>query len=144
MKKLVIVLLVAFALAACSTFEPQWQAALKQPATGVTGAWIGRWQSEHNGHNDVLRCVVSSKTNGQYETHFHAKYTTCCFPVSFAYKLDMTVREANGTHQFSGEADLGYLAGGVYRYEGNGTAQQLLFHYRCPSDHGTFRLQRPQ
>ena len=141
-------LLVAFLVATligCSTFDRDWKTAANQPTNDIEGRWIGRWHSQTNGHNDVLRCLITKKADNLYETHFHAKYKLCSFfPVSFGYALDMTVTRDNGKRKFKGQTDRGSLAGGVYHYTGQGDTNQLHFNYRASKDHGTFKLQRPE
>ncbi len=125
----------------CSTFDRDWKAATN--TTGIEGRWIGRWHSDHNQHNDVLRCLVTRKEGNVYSTRFHAKYKFGFLPISFGYGLEMTVTEASGQYQFQGQADLGKLAG-LYHYAGSGGTNQLQFNYRSPKDHGTFNLKRPK
>jgi hypothetical protein len=129
--------------AGCSTFDRDWEAA-SNDASGIEGQWAGRWHSDTNQHNDVLRCLITRKEAGVYHTRFHAIYTWGILPISYGYGLDMTVTEANGQYQFQGQADLGKLAGGVYHYDGSGSPNQLQFNYRSPKDHGTFSLERPE
>ncbi len=126
----------------CSPFDRDWKSA--STATGIEGQWVGRWHSDHNQHNDVLRSLITRKEDKIYSTRFHAKYKFCFLPISFGYGLDMTVTEANGQYQFQGQVDLGKLAGGVYQYNGTGTTNQLNIDFRSPKDHGTFRLKRPE
>ena len=126
----------------CSTFDRDWNSA--QQSAGIEGRWVGRWHSDTNQHNDVLRCLITRKEVGVYHTRFHAKYKWGILPISFGYGLDMTVTESNGQYQFQGEADLGKLAGGLYHYNGSGTTNQLQFNYRSPKDQGTFQLQRSE
>ena len=130
--------------AACSTFERDWRAAVETNATGIEGRWIGRWNSDANGHNDVLRCLVTKKTDSVYETRFHARYSRWIIPLSFAYALDMNVTAAGGAYKFLGQADLGSLAGGIYHYTGEGNTAGLYFNFKADNDHGTFRLKRPE
>lgn len=127
--------------AGCSTFNRDWAAATS--GNGIEGQWVGRWHSDHNQHNDVLRCLITRKEREVFTTRFHAKYKLGILPINFEYALEMAVSESNGQYQFQGEADLGKLAGGIYQYTGTGTTNQLQFDYRSPKDHGTFQLQRP-
>ena len=143
MKFIVITLILLF-VAGCSTFERDWRAASHDKSTGIEGRWIGRWNSNANGHNDVLRCLITSKEKSIYETRFHAKYSLWFIPVSYGYKLNMTTKHLDSNHHFEGEADLGLLAGGIYKYTGEGNTSELRFNYRAKFDHGTFRLQRPK
>ena len=125
----------------CSTFDRDWNSNIN--TGGIEGRWVGRWHSDHNQHNDVLRCLITREEGSIYSTRFHAKYKLLGFlPISFGYGLNMTVTEDNGQYQFQGQADLGKLAGGLYQYAGSGTNDQLQFDYRSPKDHGTFNLPR--
>lgn len=128
---------------ACSTFERDWRAATESNATGIEGRWVGRWNSNTNGHNDILRCLVTKKTDTVYETRFHAKYSRWIIPLGFGYGMDMNVTAADGVYQFRGQADLGMLAGGVYQYTGEGNTTDLRFNFQAEKDRGTFSLQRP-
>ncbi len=127
----------------CSSFNRDWKKAAGQPIQGIEGRWIGRWHSDHNQHNGVLRCLISKKEGDLYETRFHAKYKLSILTISYPYDMVMTINSSGDTYNFKGEANLGKLAGGVYRYDGIGTTNNLAINYRSPKDHGTFRLQRP-
>lgn len=140
-------LVVAFWLSGCSTFERDWKAAA-QTSFGTNGAiagrWEGTWRSEVNGHNDQLRCLMTPLTNGLHSARYHAKYKKGIFRFSFGYTIPLQVRRANDAFQFEGEADLGWLAGGIYRCEGSATATNFLSTYRSKYDHGTFQMERPR
>ena len=127
----------------CSSFNRDWKKAAGQPIQGIEGRWIGRWHSDHNQHNGVLRCLISKKEGDLYETRFHAKYKLSILTISYPYNMVMTINSNGDTYNFKGEANLGRLAGGVYQYGGTGTTNNLAINYRSPKDHGTFRLQRP-
>jgi len=131
-------------LAGCSGFHREWRAAARQPAplADLTGRWEGRWLSEVNGHEGRLRCLISRQSDGACQAYFHAQYAQI---LSFGYrvKLQVATNQA-GTYQLAGEADLGRLAGGLYRYEGNATATNFFSTYRSEKDHGTFHMVRPR
>ena len=127
----------------CSSFNRDWKKAAGQEIQGIEGRWIGRWHSDHNQHNGVLRCLISKKEVDLYETRFHAKYKLSILTISYPYDMVMTINSSGDTYYFKGEANLGRLAGGVYQYDGIGTINHLAINYRSPKDHGTFRLQRP-
>jgi hypothetical protein len=126
----------------CSSFNRDWKKAAGQAIQGIEGRWIGRWHSDHNQHNGVLRCLISKKEGDLYEARFHAKYKLSILTISYPYDMVMTINSSGDTYNFKGEANLGRLAGGVYRYDGTGTTNNLAINYRSPKDHGTFRLQR--
>ena len=58
--------------------------------------------------------------------------------------MDMTITKNGAKYEFTGEADLGKLAGGVYQYGGTGTTNRIDINYRADKDHGTFKLERPE
>ena len=126
----------------CSTFDRDWNATTN--TIGIEGRWVGRWHSDHNQHNGVLRCLIIKKSGEVYETRFHAKYKLSIFTISYPYDMEMTITRTDDAFNFKGEADLGWLAGGLYKYDGTGTTSNLAINYRSPKDHGTFRLQRPE
>ena len=130
-------------LSGCSTFNRDWKAAAVKPmlANSVEGRWEGKWHSDHNGHTGGLRALVTKLDSGQYEARFHATYAVV---LSFSSTVNLDVRPAGGLQQFSGSADLGKAAGGLYHYEGKASATNFFSTYKCPSDHGTFQMVRPK
>src|SRR5689334_10561360 len=101
----------------CTSFNTEWKKAAALPATdGMTGRWEGRWLSDVNGHNGRLRCVVTKQEDGTYQARFHAKYQSV---LSFGYTVPLKAERTNDTYTFNGEADLGWLAGGIYHYAGH-------------------------
>jgi hypothetical protein len=138
-------LAVALLGAGCSSFDRAWRnAGQNPPATNaITGRWDGVWRSEVNGHTDRLRCLVTWQTNDTYSARFHAKYKKGLFRFSFGYAVPLQVERQGNSFRFQGEADLGWLAGGVYRYEGAATVTNFFSTYRSQYDHGVFQMARP-
>jgi hypothetical protein len=128
----------------CSSFNRDWNKAADQSFEGMEGRWIGRWHSDYNQHNGVLRCLITKRKGETYHTRFHAKYKLSFITVSYPYDMDMTLTPQGDTFIFTGQADLGKLAGGLYHYDGNGTVQRIDINYRADKDHGTFLLERPE
>ena len=128
----------------CSSFNRDWRQAAQVPAQGVEGRWIGGWHSDYNQHEGPLRCLITKKDGNTYHTRFHAKYKLGFLTISYPYDMDMTITLNAKTYSFKGEADLGWLAGGVYQYDGNGTLANIDMDYQASKDHGTFRLYRPK
>ena len=135
-------LVALFVLSGCSTFNRDWKASSSKPmpAGSVEGRWEGKWHSDHNGHTGGLRALVTKLDSGQYEARFHATYAVV---LSFSSTVNLDVRPAGGLQQFSGSADLGKAAGGLYHYEGKASGTNFFSTYKCPSDHGTFQMARP-
>jgi hypothetical protein len=136
-----------FLLAGCSSFQGDWNKTLaaKTATTGLIGPWEGTWRSEVNGHNNVLQCIVSRSEEGVYSARFHAKYKTPLqVTVSFGYTVPLSVQLTNDLWHFSGSANLGWMAGGVYTYEGSASATNFTSTYNSKYDHGVFQMRRPE
>ncbi len=124
----------------CHTFNHDWEKAAPQPATDdLQGCWQGVWVSDVTHHTDQLRCVVTKNADG-YHARFHAKYHKV---LSFGYTVPLKVEGGPVAFKFSGDANLGLLAGGMYHYEGHADATNFFSTYSCKYDHGTFQMTRP-
>ena len=127
----------------CSTFEQDWRhSVLQAPAKAGSpvGPWKGTWLSQKNGHTGELRCIVTQLTPDTYEYRFKATYWKL-FRYSYNVNLLTTCKE--GTCTFKGTEDLGFLAGGLYSYEGVINDTNFNSTYSCKFDHGTFQMSRP-
>lgn len=126
----------------CSSFNSEWRRAGHQsaPQDSIAGQWEGRWVSDVNAHTGKLRCIVSGETNGICQARFRATYRKI---LSFSYTVDLRVERRDGGWAFSGEEDLGAMAGGVYRYQGNATVTNFHSTYDSKYDRGLFEMRRP-
>ncbi|HUS34439.1 MAG TPA: hypothetical protein VM680_03710 [Verrucomicrobiae bacterium] len=129
-------------LCGCSSFNKEWKAALKAPIpqNSIEGPWTGEWRSEKNGHHGALRCVVSKASEKTYRAHYHAVYWKI---LRFSYAATLNAEQTNGAVHLRGEANLGKLAGGVYKYDGSATSAEFRSTYSSKYDHGTFDMSRP-
>lgn len=135
-----IALIVAALLAGCSTFNRDWKAMASEPIPGgVDGRWDGRWSSDASGHDGALRCIVSTDEAGATTARYRATYAGI---LSYEYSVPMVIERDGALHRFAAEADLGWLAGGVYEYEGTISGDAFHATYSCSRDHGTFEMQR--
>src|ERR1043166_2612283 len=139
-----IALALGLAAAGCSSFERAWrQAEVTDGGTNtIVGRWSGSWNSEVTHHHDQLRCVITPQTNNILSARFHAKYKKL-FRFSFSYTVPLAVQLKEGIFYFEGEADLGWYAGGMYRYQGSASRTNFFSTYQCKYDHGTFQMTRP-
>jgi hypothetical protein len=137
-----IVLMPALVLvgASCGSFNREWKRSGRNPvvASGLEGRWEGEWLSDVNGHHGRLRCIIV-REGEIYRARFHAKYRKI---LSFGYTVPLKAEVTTNGFSFQGEADLGALAGGLYRYEGKADAANFFSTYSCKYDHGTFQMQR--
>ena len=136
-------------LCGCSQFESKWKAAALQesqaaPAAGIEGRWEGTWQSEGNSHSGGLRCIITRTSDATFHADYHATYWKL---FQFGYSMPLTVTPPAApdeeTTSFAGDADLGWLAGGNYHYDGHATPADFYCTYRSARDHGTFKMTRP-
>ena len=137
-----IVAFVGLIASGCSTFNYEWQREARKPAptNAITGAWEGRWISDVNGHSGRLRCLIAQGTNGVLDARFYATYKRV---LHFGYTVPLQPRFAPNGTAFMGSADLGILAGGVYRYSGYATPTNFFSSYDSKYDRGTFVMERP-
>ncbi|MBE0542776.1 MAG: hypothetical protein IH623_15575 [Verrucomicrobia bacterium] len=127
----------------CSTFNRDWRTATQEshaPAS-IAGRWEGRWLSEVNGHTGELRGLLKQTYDDQWSAQFRATYWKV---FRFSSSVELTVKPHEGGWRFTGEKNLGKLAGGVYQYEGNATSTDFSATYRSKYDHGIFEMQRPE
>jgi len=127
----------------CSTFNSEWEkaAATPAPANDFVGRWDGLWLSDKNGHHGRLRCLVAKLD----DHHYRARYRATWWKIfRFGYAVTMQVEKSDNVFTFEGEADLGWLAGGVYHYDGQATPTNFFSTYKSKYDHGTFRMKRPE
>lgn len=129
----------------CRRFRREWEEreerAASAPASdrGMAGLWRGEWISNATGHKGELRCIMTQLGAGRYSAFFHARYMRL---LRVCYETELVGTVEDGIFRFSGEQDLGRLAGGVYRYEGEADASNFVSTYESRYDHGEFRLSR--
>lgn len=123
----------------CSSFNREWRQAPTTATDPVEGRWKGRWVSSSNGHNGALRCLISKLDDETYQCRYRANYQ---WILRFDYAMPLTVREQDGVYHFTGQADLGTLAGGIYTYEGSIAGKDFRANYNSRYDCGVFEMSR--
>jgi hypothetical protein len=143
MKKLFLVSLLLLVATGCCSFNRDWKNALAAPRTDtdISGAWEGRWLSDKNGHTGKLRGILTEAGPDEYNARFRATFWKI---FRATYEVPLKYERKNGEFLLRGEADLGLLSGGVYRYEGKATPESFFSTYRCKYDHGTFEMKRAE
>ena len=130
------------ALTGCLSFEQRWKEAAVQhvPKGSIAGRWTGHWTRDESDQRGRIRCILTLLKRGTYEARFQTK-TLAVIPfertVRFAPKL------SGGLHHFEGEANLGWLTGGVYRFKGKIDATQCFATYASGRGSGAVELSRP-
>jgi hypothetical protein len=130
-------------VAGCSSFRRQWraQAAEPVPPVEITGRWEGIWQSEVNGHRGRLLGLIEKTGQETYQARFRATFWKI---LRYGYTVELKAEpEPGGFLRFTGEADLGWWAGGVFRYEGWASSSTFEARYEAKSDSGIFEMGRP-
>ena len=140
-KNLLLLTGILFVASGCVSFNHVWnETTTNPPPDSMLGRWQGVWVSDVNHHTDQLRCIVTQKSDGTYRARFHAKYHKV---LSFGYTVPLKVEMQTNGFEFSGEANLGWLAGGIYHYAGHADATNFFSTYSCKYDYGTFQMGRP-
>ncbi|MEX0702228.1 MAG: hypothetical protein WD069_09045 [Planctomycetales bacterium] len=127
--------------AGCSTFSQDFRAAQQYcpPERGLDGVWEGTWESETNGHNGRLRAIITRCDDRHYHARFHATFLKC---VPFESEAMLHVTEEGAATFFHGQEDLGWLAGGVYTYDGRADRCEFFANYCAEKDRGVFAMRR--
>lgn len=125
----------------CLGFERDWRAAQQTcfNPNDLAGLWEGTWCSHKNGHNGTLRAIITRSCNGTYYAKFKATYLEV---VPFGFEMPLSVSANGDVHQLGGSADLGLLAGGVFRYAGEANECHLVANFCAKDDHGVFKMTR--
>ena len=138
--------LIFTALAGCSSFDRDWRAyerPIGAPADSPIGRWQGTWLSEKTGHTGKLRCIIAAKTPGVYDHQYTARYHATWGEIfSGQYTTSLTAHEDGQRKVFQGNFDLGFLAGGVYQYDGHVQGDDMSVTYQSKGDEGTYQLRR--
>lgn len=134
-----LVALLSFLVSGCSTFNRDWRRHAPASTDDFEGRWRGSWHSDANGHHGELRCIVSQLADTRYETRYRASYLGI---LRFEYSLPVEVSRDDGVISFTGQADLGTLAGGLYTYKGSVTGDTFRAMYESKRDYGTFQMDR--
>jgi hypothetical protein len=141
-KRLLGAFLLAPLLAGCSSFHREWREAANfaVPAGDISGRWEGTWQNRNNTHQDKLRAILTRVGPNEYKARFHAKYK---WILSFNSRTTFRGTWEANEFVFRGEENLGWLAGGVYRYAGRISSTNFFSTYDNRHNSGTYTLKRP-
>ena len=128
-------------LSGCSSFDRDYrQATTSGAAGGIEGAWQGRGESQAGHGGGGLRAILTRTAPDVCHARFRAQFWGI-------FEVDEEVDlHTSGTSpvRAGGEADLGWLKGGVYRYDATIAPAKFDATYQSKDDHGTFTLARPQ
>jgi hypothetical protein len=107
----------------------------------LVGQWSGTWSSTTNGMKGALTCTVKQSADGTYTAAFKA-----IFGGLFTHKstVALNVDASTDPWTFKGKEDLGFMAGGVYTYEGRSDGKEFTSTYDSTFDKGTFKMNRAE
>ncbi len=130
------------AIGGCGGFGKQWAqtTAVVQPPADIIGAWSGTWSSEATGHDGALRCIITRVDQNIYSARFHARFMKI---LSAQYTTILHVTVSDGVWHITGESDLGWFGGGLYRQEGEIRDGIYAARYESKGDRGLLRMSRP-
>ena len=132
-------LLVMCLLAGCASFDREWQAA-SHSRDPFAGRWEGRWTStKHRGAGGSLRCVLTPHDARHYRGAFRAGW----LGIHSSYTALLQAERRGRELRLRGGKDLGFLFGGIYRYEGRVTPARFVATYDSSYDTGRFEMARP-
>lgn len=131
----------------CESFESHWKRMnqFPLPATSAAGAprleglWEGSWHSDKDDHEGTLRAIITANDDGTHHAWFKAVYSGF---IPFEQKVTLTSELRDGKRWFTGEADLGGMAGGTYQYDGWVDANRYFSTFTAKDNHGTFEMRR--
>lgn len=124
----------------CSRFDADWKALEGVETEGITGRWVGRWESKTSGHSGDLKAIVTRIDERTYETWYKATWGKA---LTNDYRVVMlTVRDGDKL-RFTGTKDMGGMFG-VFQYRGWATPEAYYSTYTSNDDQGTFHMTRPR
>lgn len=110
---------------------------MSETKTTIEGEWKGRWTSGR--HEGLLYCEFTPLEELRYRADFHAKYWKF---FSFKYSMEIEFESEDDGYRFEGEQDVGWWAGGLYKYQGRVHGEELEASYDSKRNQGTFELQK--
>lgn len=125
----------------CATSAPSLSSSTQSsPAELMEGDWAGAWASSSSDMGGALRCRIDRLESGDYRARFDAVFAKVLTNQSIV-TLRVGKRD-EGKWWFSGEEDLGFLRGGIYKYTGHSDGSNFVCEYDSHYDKGTFRMTR--
>jgi len=134
------------AVAGCSHFDKRWaEAVAKPPDHPIMGAWEGSWRSDANGHSGKLRLIVTPDPASPAGDRAAFTYRASWAALNGTFETKQPlVLKPDGRWTSEGEWELPAWAGGMYRYQMQGSRDTVLATFRAKRDHGTFSFHRPE
>ncbi len=132
---------IALLVTGCA-FEREWQAAQSYayPEHELAGCWDGSWQSDSNNRQGDLRAIITKQGAGAYHAQVKATHAT---GIPFEFDVPLLVTDEGSVYTFESEADLGWIAGGLYNCQGMANGIDFDADFRVSNgNRGRFRMQK--
>ena len=130
-------------LGGCSGgFEKKFETARAMPIPAgdpIVGAWEGTWTGT-DGHAGPLRAILTPAGTNAYRAEFHAGYSI----FTHESTVMLTGQRLGNKLSFRGEEDLGWMAGGVFNYQGTVTPTTFHSTYDSEKHDGVYEMHRPE
>ena len=130
-------------MVSCTGFPRGWRAAKSSPPTdALSGAWVGTWRSDANGHTGGLRAVVAPlpEQPGTWRFRYRASWKRV---LCAGFTVDCrATRQPDGSWRVTGSRDLGPLFGGVFNHTATVSGDTLDACYDARLDRGTMSMKR--
>lgn len=126
----------------CGNYNALWRQATTRPvehSDPLVGAWEGTWTSELREDGGRLWCLITKRPDGRYDARFKAIYWGL---LTAKYTIALTTEKLADIWRFHGQEDLGFMAGGIYGYEGYTDGAKFVCTYSSAYDEGFFRMKR--
>lgn len=140
--RIICLCLLAGSLSSCTGWPGGWRKArTSATADGLSGAWLGTWESSRNGHHGKLRCAVFPTADGK-KWEYRYRATWAGFLCAGFTVRCTAVPEGPGRWKVHGEKDLGAVFGGLFRHEAQVSGNQMRATYSAKVDEGVMELRR--
>jgi len=109
------------------------------PRDLLEGRWSGTWSSTSRNDGGRLVCTIRKREDGTYQATFKASFAKV---FAFTTRVVLRVTKGQKLWRLRGKEDLGWLRGGVYKYEGYVKGDEFYSTYDSKFDKGVFRMTR--
>jgi hypothetical protein len=105
----------------------------------LVGYWEGTWTSEVDDGSGKLTANIVKLDENRYRSVFVATYGGF---IPFKQEVVVTADRSQVPWEFEGSSDLGWMAGGVFRYDGHSDGETFWSTYKSKSEKGVFEMRR--
>ena len=131
----------ALLITACTGLPRGWQDAKSAASNDpVSGAWIGTWRSDTNGHSGGLRAVATKQAGDVWQFRYRASWAKV---LCAGFTMDAKVQPAGkGAWKVTGGKDLGGALGGTFTCNGTVRGGEFKARYDSRMDRGVMEMRK--